>query len=109
MELSATIVQRQVAFSIVVLQWLGRNGEQAYDSDRFFTFGKVEGDARCGRSRHRPAKVFELVKFNLATLKVAKKNLQDFFCKKVNTFEMVFELVNGYNCNYFRWNGIGFA
>ena len=29
---------------------------------KFFTFGQVKGNARCGRSRHRPIKVFEFVK-----------------------------------------------
>ena len=29
---------------------------------RFFAFGQVKGNARDGRSRHRPTKVFEFVK-----------------------------------------------
>ena len=38
---------------------------------RFFTFGQVKGNARYGRSRHRPTKVFEFCKANHAILKVA--------------------------------------
>ena len=43
---------------------------------RFFTFGQVQGDARDGRSRHRPTnqptnQSFRVCKVNLATLKVA--------------------------------------
>ena len=38
---------------------------------RFSAFGQVKGDARYGRPRHRPMKVFQVCRVNLATLKVA--------------------------------------
>ena len=42
--------------------------------EKFFAFGQAKGNARHGGSRHRPTKVFEFVKFNLATLKVCNKD-----------------------------------
>ena len=38
----------------------------------FFTLERVKGIARNGRSRHRPTKVLEFIKVNLATTKASK-------------------------------------
>ena len=43
------------------------------NNKRFFTLGQVKGNARHGRSRHRPTKVFRVGKVALATLKIVTK------------------------------------